>query len=127
MRVTALLLLAALPLAGAPTDAAEHLVWAEARDARLVRAAAEREANLSRLDGLLQSPAAARAASLLGTDRNRIRAALPALSDAEARDLAARAAALTADPTAGLRGDVNDLLIVFLIVAIVVLVLKAVD
>jgi hypothetical protein len=52
---------------------------------------------------------------------------LAALSDTELRDLAARAQALEQDPVAGLSSDVNQLLIIFLIVAIVILVLQAVD
>jgi hypothetical protein len=53
--------------------------------------------------------------------------ALATLSDAELRDLAVRARALEQDPAAGLSSDVNQLLIIFLIVAIVILVLQAVD
>jgi hypothetical protein len=58
---------------------------------------------------------------------DRVRAAVPTLTDGELRDLAARAAAVQSDPAAGhLDPWVNDVLIVVLIVGIVLLVLNAV-
>jgi hypothetical protein len=56
-----------------------------------------------------------------------LQSGLAALSSTELRQLAERAAALRGDPAAGLSSDVNTLLIIFLVVAIVILVLQAVD
>ena len=56
-----------------------------------------------------------------------MRAAAATLSDAELAELAARAAALQSDPIAALDSDIVMLLKIFLIVAIVILVLQAVD
>jgi len=107
--------------------AGDHVVTPQAADARLVEAAASRGADLAVLGRTLATPQAERVARLLGTDVATVRASLASLSDQEAHDLAVRAAALESDPVAGLSSDVNTLLIVFLIVAIVIIVLKAVD
>ena len=107
--------------------AGDHVVTSQALDARLAGAAAQRAADLASLDRTLATPRAQRAATLLGADPAALRASLAALSDQEAHDLALRAAALRQDPAAGLSSDVNTLLVVFLIVAIVILVIKAVD
>jgi len=82
---------------------------------------------LEAVDRVLASPEAAQAASSVGTDIAAVRAAVPALSDAELADLYVRAAALETDPVAGLDPDIKMLLTIFLIVAIVILVLRAVD
>lgn len=110
-----------------PASAQDHLVTPRAADERLQQAAAGRQGDQHALDAVLQSPQAARAIEALGQDAGRLRAGVAALSDGELRDLAARARALQADPAAGLSGDVNQLLIIFLIVAIVILVLQAID
>jgi hypothetical protein len=110
-----------------PARAQQHLVSPEAAQARLSEAAAERARQLAVVDAVLASPEAAAAAASLGQDTGRLRAAVPALSDGELRDLAARAEALQADPVAGLDSDIRQLLIIFLIVAIVILVLQAID
>ena len=65
-------------------------------------------------------------ASSVGVDIAAVRATVPSLSDAELADLSARAAALEADPVAGLDHDIKLLLEIFLIVAIVILVLRAI-
>lgn len=106
--------------------AEDHLVTGASVQARLSEAAAERERDLTLVDRALSSPQASAAASALGTDIDRVRAAVPALSDQELRDVAARASALGTDPVAGLDEDIRTLLIIFLIVAIVLIVLKAV-
>src|SRR5262245_54727350 len=95
--------------------------------ARLGAAEAARQRSLASVDRFLASPEAARAASSVRADVGRLRAGLGTLSDAELADLAARADALRADPVAGLDDDIRTLLIIFLIVAIVILVLQAVD
>ena len=107
--------------------AQDHLVTRETAQSRLVTAASERRQAVEVLDRALATPEAARAASSLGADLAAVRAAVPALSDAELADLSQRAAALEADPVAGLDSDIKLLLMIFLIVAIVILVLQAVD
>jgi hypothetical protein len=105
----------------------EHLLAPVAAQARLREAAAARARDLAVVDQVLATPEAAAAAARLGADMGRLRAAVPSLSDAEVRDLASRAAALRTDPVAGLDSDIRQLLVIFLIVAIVILVLQAVD
>jgi hypothetical protein len=105
----------------------DHVVSSAAAQQRLQEASAARERDLATLDQALASPEAARAAASVGADTQALRAALPTLSDAEIADLAQRAAALDTDPVAGLDQDIRTLLIIFLIVAIVILVLQAVD
>ena len=118
--------MALLLLAGA-ASAQDHLVTPRGADERLQQAAAGRQDHLRALDSVLRSPQAAGAIEALGQDAGRLRVGVAALSDEELRDLAARAHALQTDPAAALSGDVNQLLIIFLIIAIVILVLQAVD
>ncbi len=120
--------LAALVLLVAGAARAEqHLVSPEAASARLAEAAAVRAHDQATLEAALATPAASRAAARVGADLSAVRDAVPTLSDSELRDLARRAEALRTDPAAGLDHDVQQLLVVFLIVAIVILVIKAVD
>jgi len=107
--------------------AGDHVVTRQAADARLVEAAASRSADLATLGRTLATPEAERVTRVLGTDVATVRASLASLDDREAHDLALRASALQSDPVSGLSSDVNTLLIIFLIVAIVIIVLKAVD
>jgi hypothetical protein len=93
----------------------------------LAAAADERRAELAAVDRALATPEAERAASSVGVDIAAVRAAVPALSDAELADVSQRAAALESDPVAGLDHDIKLLLEIFLIVAIVILVLRAID
>ncbi len=93
---------------------------------RLAAAAADREQERAALGRLLASPAARSAAATLGANADRLQAGFAALGDDEVRELATRAAALGLDPAAGEDWDTNDVLTVFLVVAIVVLVLGAV-
>jgi hypothetical protein len=105
----------------------EHLVDAGAAYAAVARAAAERNADVATIQQGLSTPGAARAARGMGVPLDRVRAAVPTLSDAELRELAERAAAVPGDPVAGKVDPwVNDVLVVVLIVGIVVLVLSAV-
>ena len=117
--------LASLVAGQAPAD--DHLVSPQAARAQVLDAAAERAQSLATLDATLSSPEAVKAAAAVGADTAQLRAALPTLSDAEIADLAARANALQADPVAGLDSDIRTLLVIFLIIAIVILVLQAVD
>ena len=106
--------------------AEDHLVSRESVEARLAESTVERERDLQAVNRMLSSPQAESAADALKFDLSRVRAVVPGLGDTELRDLAARSAALQTDPTAGLSGDVNELLVIALIVLIVLLVLKAV-
>jgi hypothetical protein len=108
-----------------PGRTEEHLVSRRAIEVRLAEERDSRSHDLVILQTALSSPRASAAANAVGVDIVAVRAAVPSLSDGELRDLAARAAALDRDPAAGLSHDVNLLLIIFLIVAIVVLLLKA--
>jgi hypothetical protein len=109
-------------------QAGEHLVTTAAAQARLAEAEAARSNDLSLVDRVLATPEAAAAARVVGADLEAVRRAAPTLSDAELRDLAVRAAALEADPVAGISDhDLRWMLYIFLIVAIVILVLQAVD
>ena len=119
--------LALASLVAGQAVADDHVVSPAAAAQRLQEASAAREQGLATLDRALARPDAARAAAAVGADTNALRAALPTLSDAEIADLAQRAAALETDPVAGLDSDIRTLLIIFLIVAIVILVLQAVD
>lgn len=110
-----------------PALAADHLVAPLEADLRLEAAARTRATDRASLDRFLGSPAAQQGVRTLGQDPAALAQALDVLSDTELRDLAARAEALDLDPVAGLSADVNQLLIIFLIVAIVILVLQAVD
>jgi hypothetical protein len=108
-------------------NAQDHVVSIASADARLAKAADGRAHDLATLRSALDRPEAARAAASVGADLGLVRSALPTLSDGELRDLAARAAALQGDPAAGLDHDIEQLLIVFLIVGIVIIVIQAVD
>jgi hypothetical protein len=128
MRKTLTVLSVALAsLVAGQAIAEDHLVSREAARERVMDATAQRARSLATIDAALSSPQAAQAAAAVGADTSRLRAALPTLSDAEIADLAARADALQSDPVAGLDDDIKTLLIIFLIVAIVILVLQAVD
>lgn len=108
--------------------AQEHLVTTTAAQARLAGAEDARQHDLAVLDGALSTPEAAAAARAVGADLDALRRAAPTLSDSELRDLAVRAGALQADPVAGVTDrDLRWLLYIFLLVAIVILVIKAVD
>jgi len=115
-------------LAGDRALAEDHLVTSEAAQARMAEAEAARQSDLAVVDRVLSSPEAAAAARTVGADLGDVRRAAPTLSDSELRDLAVRAAALEGDPVAGVSDhDLRWLLYVFLLVAIVILVIKAVD
>jgi hypothetical protein len=115
-------------LGGDRALAQDHVVTPQAAWERLTEAEAARQRDLARIDGLLSSPEAAAAARAVGADMGAVRRAALLLSDEDLRDLVARAAALSADPAAGISdNDVRWMLYIFLIVAIVILVLQAVD
>jgi hypothetical protein len=117
----------ALVFFAAPAFPEDHLLTRDTAQARLSAAAAERQHDRDAVERVLASAEGVRAASALGVDIAAVRAAVPALSDAELAELSVRAAALEGDPVAGLDRDIKLLLEIFLIVAIVILVLRAVD
>lgn len=110
-----------------PAMAGDHVVSAPVAQERLIEAAAARRGHQAQVERTLGSPEASAAAAAVGADLGTVRAALATLSDAELADLAARSAALDTDPVAALDSDIKLLLMIFLIVAIVILVLQAVD
>jgi hypothetical protein len=114
-------------LAATPAPGADHLLTPQAARERLLAAETARRHDHEAVQRLLASPAAARAAAAVGADVEQVRAAAAVLEDAELAELAARAAALQTDPVAALDSDIMLLLKIFLIVAIVILVLQAVD
>jgi hypothetical protein len=105
----------------------EHLAPSSLVAERLEGAARERDGRKQHLAALLASPSGARAADMLGTTVPVVTEGLSQLSDAQLADLSARAARLQGDPVAGLSHEANEFLVIFLIVAIVILVIKAVD
>jgi hypothetical protein len=105
----------------------DHLVAPAAVEERLNGAAGQRAHDVAAVERVLSSPRAVSAAAAIGVRVEGVRAAVPLLSDAELRDLAARAQALGGDPVAGTEAWVNEFLVVFLVVAIVILVISAVD
>lgn len=117
--------LTTLPLGAAAAE--DHVVPPQAVEARLAEAAGARARDLADVDHVLSSPEAASVAGAAGADVGRLKAAAATLTDEELRDLALRARALETDPTAGLSRDVDQLLVIFLIVGIVILLIKAVD
>lgn len=121
--------LSMLNLAVVPVGAAqaEHVLDPQAVAQRFHDANASRQDDLATLESLLDTRQAREAMHGLGASPNAVRAGVATLSASELQDLAARAKTLNIDPQAGLSSDVNTLLVVFLIVAIVVLVLTAVD
>jgi len=96
-----------------PVRADDHLVSSSDISTRLADAASMRQADLSTLRSFLASPTAQQAAKLVGTDSAGLQSRLAHLGDSEARDLANRARALTADPVAsGLSGGQITLIVV---------------
>ena len=121
-------ILAVTLLYGVPGQAQDHLVSSAQISARLAQSTAERQANLATVDKLLSSPVASRTISLLGMDTEHVKSRLAQLSDAEARELAARARALDVDPVGtGLNKWWISLIVVVgvLVVVVAVLVIKS--
>lgn len=102
-----------------------HLVTPDVAQARLLEASAERARNLARVDALLVSPQGSAALATVGVSADRVRGALPTLSDAELQELAARAAALEVDPTAGALTRKQWIWIIAAVAAIVVIIILA--
>ncbi len=114
-------------LVTAPLRAQDHLVSSSDVNARLAASTAARALDRDAVEQLLARPETEVVAKALGTDVGRVKAAVASLDDRELADLAVRAAALERDPAAGHERWMNDFLVIFLVVAIVVLVLNAVN
>ena len=93
--------LAALAALAVPAVAGDHLVPAQAAEQQLLAAESTRTANLAAADAFVTSGDGAAALAALGLDARAVRGALSSLTDAELQEIAARAAALQADPVAG--------------------------
>ncbi len=117
-------MLFAVPIARAD----DHLVSREAVRARMAEANTERASNLAKVDGVLSSPSAKRAAAKAGVDLDHVRQSLPRLSDSDLRDLSRRAAALGSDPAAGHHDDddAEEALVFVIVIAAAALLLIAV-
>lgn len=128
-RILAVLFACATVQAPQSADSADHLVRPATAQERLAATTTERAQDIEGIESVLSSPTAASVASALGVRIERLKVGVRALSDRELRDLALRAAALEGDPVAGTLsdGEVHDLLVIFLIAAIVVLVFQAVN
>lgn len=128
MRKTLAVFAAAAALLSCPAgEAAEHVVPPDAVHERLAEATAQRAHDLAAVDAVLATPLARDAAASVGADLDVLRGGVSSLSDAELADLAARAAALEADPVAGLDRDMRLLLMIALILVIIVLLLSILD
>jgi hypothetical protein len=110
----------------------DHVVSRGTIDLKLAGAAAERERDLASVNEALSSRTVARVAASAGVDVDRVRHALPRLSDSDLRDLSQRAAALRTDPLAGHRrydhgyhDSIQLLVFIALIGAITLIVLDA--
>jgi hypothetical protein len=95
----ALALFAAVPVAASPGG--DHLVPVSGIRGALFEAAAARDRDLSKLQGLLATPVAVETARRMGVTEAQVSAGVAALGDADLHDLAQRAASLQTDPVAG--------------------------
>jgi len=125
MRKT-LALFAALLVAPVVATAADHVVPSDAAHQRLQAKAAQRDGDVQTLQDLLSTPEAQAVASHVGVSPETARAAVAQLDDQDLQELATRARALQVDPAAGLEHDIYQLLVIFLLVAIVIVVIQAV-
>lgn len=125
-RILAILVLCSVVGSARAAFCGDHLVPSAASQRRLAQASIEHARDVATVERALSSPRAAAAAATLGVSLDHLKAAVPTLSQSEVRDLAARASLVRADPVAGYHSeDVDDLLVVILVVAIVALVLSA--
>jgi hypothetical protein len=89
----------------APAGAvASHLVNPDQVTARLAERAAERQAQVQQVQGVLDTAEAQKQARVMGIDINKMRGAVPHLSDGELKDLSQRAGQVK-DLAAGHHGD----------------------
>jgi hypothetical protein len=98
---TPLAAIAVLAALCTPAWAQEHVVGTEAARQQLLDSTAARARDLAAVDAFVKSPQGTAALAQLGFDASAVQGRLAGLSDSELGDLAARAAALQADPAAG--------------------------
>ena len=122
-RLVAVLLIAAAFVPAGNVSAAGHLVRTSDVDKALIVAAEQAAADRTRVEQAVSRPEMEATARRFGVEPDRLRKAVTTLSDAEVRDLNARAAALQSDPVA--TGN-TDLLTLLLIILLVIVILKAV-
>lgn len=116
--------LAALAAFAVPTAWAEdHLVSPEAAQQQLLDSTAARARNLAAVDAFVASAEGSAALATVGLDASHVRGALAGLSDSELEEVAARAAALQGDPTAGAPFTRNQVIWIAAIAAAVVLLI----
>ncbi|HEY6548443.1 MAG TPA: PA2779 family protein [Vicinamibacteria bacterium] len=126
-RLWAAALTVSLSAVGAPRlRAATHVVAPEQIAKRLLAAAETREAKLRLVRDALATPEAQKQARALGLDPQRLQSAVPHLSDAELRDLEARAVRAK-DVRAGHGADGLAILGILLLIAGVAVLLAAAD
>ena len=119
---------AILSLPAGHAAAGDHIVTPDALQTRLAEATAQRAQDLAAVQDVLSTPLAREAADSVGADLERVRAGVGTLSDAELRDLAARASVLQSDPVAGaMDRNMRLLIMVALILIVIILVLAIVD
>jgi len=120
----------AAPLAQAADAAAPaaHLLKPDQVTARLAERAAERQAQVALVQDVLGGSEARKQAGAMGVDIEKLRSAVPHLSDSELKDLSQRATQVK-DVAAGHHTDDSLLILalVMLIAAIVILIVVAED
>ena len=123
--LAAVAILAAVPAGAVERTATPgtHLVTPDFAQARLQEANAGREQNLATVESLLASPQGAEGLKMAGVSEARVRAVLPTLSNAELQDLAARAAALQADPVAAGLTKTQWIWVIVGVAALVILII----
>ena len=125
-RILAVLAICGLVVSPRAALCGDHLVPSTAAQQQLAQDSIEHARDVATIERALSSPRAASAAAACGVSLDHLKAAVPTLSQAEVRDLAARASLVRSDLRAGHGSeDVDDLLVVLLVVAIVAVVLSA--
>lgn len=94
-----------LSLVAEAVSAEDHLASPSAVQEQLTTAARGREQRIALIDGLLDTPQAARVSKASGIGFPEVKRQVALLSDADLRDLAVRAEALNRDPVAGDAGS----------------------
>jgi hypothetical protein len=123
MKKTLAALVTLVVLAAPAVRAEDHLVSPQAAQQQLLDAAGTRERNLSTVEAFVASPETSAALATVGLDAARVRGALSTMTDAELQEVAARAAALQADPVAGAPFSSRQILwIVAIVVAVIVVI-----
>ena len=113
----------AVPVHAASAAADGHLVGTGLAAQRVASRAAERDAQVRLVESVLSTPAAESQARALRVDLERMKSAVPHLSDSELQDLSVRATSVK-DLAAG-HGSDDGLVIAAIVVLVVALVVVA--